>query len=550
MNASLRFGAGMLWLACAACEPSSSAEPTKPAAAPAPADAAGAPAPRPPSAPDGKALFAAHCAVCHGPEGRGDGPAAYLLWPRPRDFSKGLFKIRSTPSGSLPTDEDLLHVITNGMLGSSMPAWRQLPEADRRALVEHVKTLTQFFDQDEGKAFNYFAQRGPGRPVAVPPEPPATTESVARGRAVYLKQDCAKCHGDAGRGDGPSAADLKDDWGSPIRPNDFTRGIFKGGSSNRDIYLRFSTGMSGTPMPEFGPTLMTDEQRWGLVHYVKALTQGRAEALAAALPPGEAIAARRMKAGALPGDSSDPAWEAIPAASVALQLLHQRLDAPRTLQVRTAHDGQRLAFLFSWEDSTVSSLTLRPEDFRDAVAVQFALRGMDTPFPMGGPDRPVNLWHWKADWQADLGMVQDMELVHPGMVNEWYPFQSGDPTNDRGSRPASAPSHDRAFLTGWAAGNLMSNPLRRSPVEDLVAAGFGTITALPFERQTVQGRGAWAGGRWTVQITRSFQPPDDCCVAFAPGREVPIALAVWDGGAGDRNGQKSVTTWYRLTIEK
>jgi mono/diheme cytochrome c family protein len=540
-----------------ACRPETAQEPSpvrdpRPAAAPAQTPTAPSPAPTVTvgTPADGKALYAAHCAVCHGAEGRGDGAAAWLLWPRPRDFSRGLFKIRTTPSGALPTDDDLLQVITDGMPGSSMPAWRHLSAPERLALVGQVKALSQFHDEDEGRMYNFFTEKARPAPIPVPPEPPATPETIVRGRTVYLKQDCVKCHGDAGRGDGLAAAGLKDDWGHPLRPNDFTRGIFKGGSAGVDIYRRFSTGMNGTPMPQFGPELMTDEERWCLVHYVKSLSKGGLEEIARALPPGEAIPVRRVDPAALPPDPADAAWERIPAVTAPLQLLFQRASAPRTLQIRAAHDGRRLALRLSWEDSGVDGTSLRPEDFRDAAAVQFALKGMDTPSLMGGPGKPVNLWHWKADWQSDLGRYHDIEDIHPGMVNEWYPFQRGDPTNDRGSRPASAPSHDRAFLTGWAAGNAFSNPHRRSPVEDLAAQGFGTLTSLPSDKQAVEGRGVWIGGRWSVQISRAFAPPDPCCAAFSPGLEIPASFAVWDGASGDRNGQKSVTMWYRLKLEE
>ncbi|MEK7468624.1 MAG: ethylbenzene dehydrogenase-related protein [Planctomycetota bacterium] len=500
------------------------------------------------AAADGKALFESNCAVCHGTLGRGDGTAAYLLWPRPRDFSKGKFKIRSTPSGSLPTDEDLLASVTNGMPGTSMPSWRHLPEADRKALVERVKELAQYQDSEMDAPYNFFKERGAGTPVAVPAEPADNEKSRTLGKEMYVKAGCVKCHGETGRSDGPSAAGLKDDWDQPIRPNDFTQGIYRGGSTAKDIYLRFATGMSGTPMPAYGADQMNDEQRWALVHYVQSLAGEAPKALAAALPAGSELVAAKVSA--LPKDPADAAWDSIPAVDVPLMLLFSRITAPRLLRVRAAHDGKAVAFQLSWQDSADNNVPLRAEDFRDAAALMFALKGMDTPVTMGSKDQPVNVWSWKADWQIDLEKWKDVETIHPGMAVEMYPFEKGDKTTEnKGNRPSGMPDHDPAYQSGRAAGNPFSEPGRKSPVEDAVAAGFGTLTSLKSDKQSVAGKGVWKDGRWAIQMSRSLASPDECCIALKAGTEVPLAFAVWDGAAGDRAGQKSVTTWYRLVLK-
>ncbi|KAF0246748.1 MAG: hypothetical protein FD180_419 [Planctomycetota bacterium] len=500
------------------------------------------------AAADGKTLFEANCAVCHGTLGKGDGTAAYLLWPRPRDFSKGKYKIRSTPSGSLPTDEDLLAVVTNGMPGSAMPAWRHFSEADRKALVQRVKELSEYKDADMDAPYNFFKERAAGAPVAVPAEPADDAKSRNLGKEIYVKAGCVKCHGETGRSDGPSAADLKDDWEQPIRPNDFTQGIYRGGSTAKDIYLRFATGMSGTPMPAYGADQMNDEQRWALVHYVQSLAGEAPKALAAALPYGSELVA--TKVAAIPKDPDDASWDAVPAVDVPLSLLFNRTAAPRLLRVRAAHDGKRVAFQTSWQDSADNHAPLRAEDFRDAVAVMFALKGMDTPVAMGSKDKPVEVWHWKADWQIDLEKWQDVETIHPGMAVEMYPFEKNDTTNvNRGNRPSAMPGQDKAWQSGWAAGNPMTDPARKSPCEIAVAAGFGTLTSLPAAEPSIAGKGVWKDGRWTVFQSRPLAAPDGCCVEFKPGTEVPVAFAVWDGAAGDRAGQKSVAFWYRLVLK-
>ena len=97
----------------------------------------------------GKALYVRQCAACHGVEGRGDGQAAYLLFPKPRDLRAAHFRLVSTWE-RLPTDDDLFRTISRGIPGSAMPSWGHLPEADRWALVRYVKSLAE-------------------RPLAVPP---------------------------------------------------------------------------------------------------------------------------------------------------------------------------------------------------------------------------------------------------------------------------------------------------------------------------------------------------------------------------------------------
>src|SRR5262245_35945328 len=88
----------------------------------------------------GKVLYERKCAGCHGVKGDGKGPAAELLRPAPRDFTSGIYKIRSTVN-KIPTDKDIFEVLTYGMPGTSMPPWSVLPEKDRWNLVAYVKTF-------------------------------------------------------------------------------------------------------------------------------------------------------------------------------------------------------------------------------------------------------------------------------------------------------------------------------------------------------------------------------------------------------------------------
>ncbi|HEY7789776.1 MAG TPA: c-type cytochrome [Vicinamibacterales bacterium] len=206
---------------------------------------------------DGRTIYHDHCASCHGTSGRGDGPAAAFLNPHPRDFTTGNYEIRSTESGSVPTEDDLITSVTHGLPGSSMPAWKGLlTDAQIRAVVDYVKTLSSRFADTQPPVVNI------GKAV------PTSPESVARGAAVYKKLQCTACHGTDGRGTGAIARDLKDDTGHPLNSTDLTEPwTFEGGATARDVYLRFRTGMTGTPMPSYVNTA-TDAEMWDLANYV------------------------------------------------------------------------------------------------------------------------------------------------------------------------------------------------------------------------------------------------------------------------------------------
>jgi cytochrome c oxidase cbb3-type subunit 2 len=82
---------------------------------------------------------------------------------------------------------------------------------------------------------------------------------------------CANCHGDGGKGDGSSAPTLRDDWGQPIVPRDFTSGPLKVGDAPEDLYKTFITGLNGSPMPSFVEAGLTPDDAWALVAYVRSL---------------------------------------------------------------------------------------------------------------------------------------------------------------------------------------------------------------------------------------------------------------------------------------
>jgi DMSO reductase family type II enzyme heme b subunit len=366
---------------------------------------------------EGKALYERHCAQCHGGDGKGDGPAADFVYPRPRDFTLAVFKLRSTPTGQLPTDHDLFRVISEGMPGTSMPGWRKfLSERERWQLVHHVKTLD---------TLDLFKEEAPKEQVTVTGAPKITPELIARGRALYVANKCGDCHGALGRGDGPSALTQKDDWGHAIRPVNFTKGWrFRGGDRIEDIYRTFTTGFNGTPMPSFVKAIPEAADRWALAAYVKSLTQPRRA--------GEVIRALRAGSG-VPADPWDARWDETPAVDILLAgqiVLEPRWFTPAhdVLAVRALYDERELALLLEWDDGTHDRAPGRPAD---QVAVQFPARlAADAkPFFMLGDARhPVDRWLWNAATglsRASAAGARSITTRPPGALSAAGAYREG-----------------------------------------------------------------------------------------------------------------------------
>ncbi|MFQ5790733.1 MAG: c-type cytochrome [Acidobacteriota bacterium] len=210
----------------------------------------------------GKKLYRRKCVFCHGTKGRGDGQVSRYVFPKPRDLALGLFKIRSTPTGGLPTDQDLFDTLTRGVPGTTMPSWSNLNEAERWELVAYIKTFSDKFREEERL-----------EPITIRTPTAPYPESVANGRRLYLEAECWTCHGMLGKGDGPSSATLTDDWGYPIVPADLrVSRNWRGGNRPQDIFRSISVGIGGTPMPSWGDAL-TEDQIWDLTNYLLSIIQ-------------------------------------------------------------------------------------------------------------------------------------------------------------------------------------------------------------------------------------------------------------------------------------
>jgi mono/diheme cytochrome c family protein len=174
----------------------------------------------------GAALFAANCASCHGPAGRGDGKASASLLPKPANLAAARF-----------SDERLSSVLWNGVAGSAMPPWRQLPTEDLRALVAYIHSLH------------------------LPGGAPSTQDvkGLDEGESLFAA-NCASCHGDTGAGNGPAAGAL-----APS-PTNFH---LKKPTQER-AWDVLENGVPGTAMPPWRSQLTADERR-ALVEFVRSL---------------------------------------------------------------------------------------------------------------------------------------------------------------------------------------------------------------------------------------------------------------------------------------
>ena len=196
---------------------------------------------------NGAIVYKHACEQCHGETGAGDGPAAPFMLPRPRIFAENSsYKFRTTPSGELPTDQDLFDIISRGLPGTAMPPFSALAEQERWDLVAYIKGMSEdFVDPD------YTSTAIPMPELVNAQAPPVTDELLAHGKELYEVNQCAKCHGDQGRGNGTSWPDLQDDWTDPetgkrtyILPANLTNS-----ESYRQAQVEVGTPASGARTP-------------------------------------------------------------------------------------------------------------------------------------------------------------------------------------------------------------------------------------------------------------------------------------------------------------
>jgi mono/diheme cytochrome c family protein len=421
-----------------------------------------------------------------------------------------------------------------------MPSWAHRPEETRWGLVHYVKSFAKRpITINPNHEPDKFGSGGAGV-VVVPPEPAFDDAAKARAAELFAK-GCAPCHGATARGDG--AQKQVDSKGYPTRPRDLTLGVFKGSPDADSVYRRIVAGLPGSPMPQNG--YLQGGDAWALTHFVRSLSSD--DQRAKAEMKSFRIVAKRVPA--LPTSPDAGEWRDASAVNLHMMPLWWRTDRPEEITVRALHDGKCVALLLKWEDGSSDATAIRPQDFRDAAAVEFALAPDPPFFAMGQPGAPVNIWMWKSERQADLEPAfQDLEKVYPNIGIDSYPNLLKSPL-EQPMRNALTLESDPRFVTAWGAGNIVADPTRHSAAENLTARGFGTLAAHPRAAQNVAASGEYSTGSYRVLFTRALAGGRDA-VSLAPAARVPVAFAVWNGSAGDRDGKKSVTIWQELYLEK
>ena len=512
----------------------------------------------------GKRVYFTKCVWCHGVTGAGDGPGAVRLWPRPRNFNAGTFKIRHTASGQLPLiDVDLLQTVTHGLPGSAMPSWEGiLTEQQRKDVLAFV--TTQLVEdrswQDEEFEELFVLQLDQLTPK------PNTPESIKRGSELVVEKKCIECHGLEGRGDG-NAFNLKDDWGFSIQPADWHKcWNFRGSRQDpynvRNIFRTFSTGLNGTPMPSFADNTSVDE-RWDIANYVNSLCereheipapQGQvsdetAQAFSTApplpidpltdKPKSNFVIPSKFVEGDLPTDENDERWKLIPRRWLAMggQITHKprnfvnRID---DMWVQALYNETHIEFMFRWDDRTKS--IQEDEVDWDPTEVNLEDYGVEEQAPQG-----TTFAEDPFHQESIAAKQKDGYAVYNDGVAFQFPVKWQELPAPRKPRYFWGDERFAVDLTKWTADGTLG-----------VYEGTGwdqDLTELDFQEEVEVVKAEWANGRWTVIVKRPIKGDYDEVAYLEPGKYIPMVFFAWDGHNGDVGRKMAVSAFYYLVME-
>ncbi len=480
----------------------------------------------------GKRLYLKNCSQCHGETGDGEGYAAPHLRPRPRNFTIGKFKVRTTPNGALPTHQDLVNIIRHGMPYTSMPAWPNFSDEDVSNLAYFITTFSPDFSKPENVP----------QPVQLPSAPRATNESIALGKKLYEETGCIKCHGTLGRADGPSAPTLKDDWGYPIRAANLAQSwTFRGGSAREDIFRTMSTGLNGTPMPSFLESL-TPDQRWAITDFIVSLSGSNG--------PGytNLVRARHVQERI---DLAKGAANFASAPAARFPILGQIMEPGRafhppatSVTVQAIYDADSIALLVRWHDMSAQktgkngpSLPVPPEEEEEpAIAAGEGASGSSKGSVFGDAEVAP----------APAGKAQD-----PFAEAEAAPGDQPSEFSDAVSIqvPSQVPTGARKpyFIFGDAENSVDLWFFDLARPDPLQFTGRGSADVAAKDKGDLTGVASYDQGEWSVIFKRSLRP--DSAAPFSPGAFMPVAFSLWDGFSRERGNRRGLTIWYSLYVE-
>ncbi len=482
----------------------------------------------------GKKVYFKRCVWCHGVEGAGDGPSADRLFTRPRNFVQGTFKIRTTDSGELPTEEDLIETVKNGLQGSAMPAWGEfLADDEIVAVVNFVKTLVQDRDFNDTEDEEIFVQEFGSNPWGTkgPYHLGIPQSDIDVGKEIFTKNKCFECHGGEGRGDGNPT--MKDDWGFPIIAADWQqcwnfRGARRDPFNPFHIVRTISTGLNGTPMPNFSDQI-TVEDRWKIAAFVNSLCPRRQVDKLTNKPIPDFLIQSVYNEGPVSPKIDDPSWQSpdtdakIDAPPIELEenpqrnyiamagqiTLGQRNFDPKTdnLWVTTRWSAEENAVYYLVEYH-LRFLSDDPE-YPDAVAVQWPaklqdLYGAEKPyFIMGDSKKPVDIW--KASF-----MAKDYSATN-------------------------APSDEGYQLD--------------INVEEFVGFGFDALSAKESEGKVEVVDSIYRQGRVKILFRRALATEGEFDVQIPTEQFIPVVFMQWAGRDKEKDEHMAISTWYYTILK-
>lgn len=482
----------------------------------------------------GKKVYFKRCVWCHGVEGGGDGPSADRLFTRPRNFIQGTFKIRSTDSGELPLDDDLLKTVKNGLTGSAMPAWGEfLSEEEIKSVIQFVKTLVQdreFDDEDEEVTVQEFGQNpwnttGPHH-LGIP------QEAIDQGKEIFITNKCWECHGGEGRGDGNPT--MKDDWGFPILAADWQQcWNFRG--ARRDPYNPFnivrtiSTGLNGTPMPNFKDQI-TVEDRWKLAAFVNSLCPRKNIDKLTNKPVNDFLIKSKYTEGKVATDINDPMW--------------------------TAPD----------DDDRIKP---RPADYTGDQYKQYvAMAGQITRGERNFKPKVDNLWvssRWSAEEQAVYYLVEfhnrflSTDPEYPDAVAIQWPGKLQDLFG--AEKPYFIYGDSKKPVDIWKAVFMAKDYNQTNPpkpegyqldvkVQELIGHGFDKVEKKETDPTVEIVNAIFHQGRVKVLFKRSLENDNkETDVQIPTEKFIPISFMQWSGFDKEHDEHMAISTWLYTILE-
>ena len=472
----------------------------------------------------GKDIYGKYCSQCHGEKGDGEGYATPHLYPRPRDFTTGKFKVRTTPSGALPTHQDLVNIIRRGMPYTSMPAWPNLSDQEVSDLAYFITTFSPEFSNPESVP----------KPVELPSAPAATDESIALGKKLYEETGCLKCHGTLGRGDGPSAPTLVDDFGNPIRVADLSQSwTFRGGSSREDIFRTMTTGLNGAPMPSFADSL-PPEQRWAITDFIASLSDSDGPGYTNLVVAKHSLDPIDLTKGAA-------SFESAPVARFPIigQIMEpgRAFHPPTTsVMVQAIYDTESIALLVRWHDMK---------------AEKTGTNGPSLPVPLEEEaSSPGGAKPTEKDPFGDAVAAPSQTPADPFAEPAATSVEASEFSDAVGIQiPMQVPTGARKpyFIFGDAQNSVDLWFFDLARPDPLQFTGRGSADVAANDTGDLTGVASYDQGEWSVIFKRPLRP--SAGAALTPGEFLPVAFSVWDGFSRERGSRRGLTAWYSIYVE-